>query len=62
MMGLAAFFAISAGVIGLYASRWFNLPSGSAIVITCTGWFILAYAIHYVFQRPGLKSAAITSA
>ncbi len=44
MMALAAFFAASAGVIGLYLSFYLSIASGAAIVLTATAFFILAFA------------------
>ncbi len=43
MMVLAAIIAASSGVIGLYVSYFANVASGAAIVLTCTGFFILVW-------------------
>jgi manganese/iron transport system permease protein len=43
MMGLAAFFAALAGVIGLYLSYYLSIASGAAIVLTATLFFLLAF-------------------
>jgi manganese/iron transport system permease protein len=43
MMVLAAVLAALAGVIGLYASYYFNLASGAAIVLACTAMFIVVW-------------------
>jgi manganese/iron transport system permease protein len=44
MMALAAFFAASSGVIGLYLSFYLSIASGAAIVLTATLFFMLAFA------------------
>ncbi len=44
MMALAAFFAASSGVIGLYLSFYLSIASGAAIVLTATSFFVLAFA------------------
>ena len=43
MMGLAAFFAALAGVIGLYLSYYLSIASGAAIVLTATTFFVSAF-------------------
>jgi len=43
MMGLAALFGALSSVIGLYASYYLNVVSGAAIVLTATGFFLLAF-------------------
>jgi len=43
MMGLAAFFAALAGVIGLYFSYYLSIASGAAIVLTATAFFLFAF-------------------
>lgn len=43
MMLLAALIAAASGVAGLYASYYFNVASGAAIVLTCTAIFILVW-------------------
>jgi manganese/iron transport system permease protein len=43
MMGLAAVFASLSGIIGLYLSYYLSIASGSAIVLTATLFFILAF-------------------
>ncbi|MFQ3568420.1 MAG: metal ABC transporter permease [Aggregatilineales bacterium] len=48
MMVIAAFIAIASGIIGLYASFYANVSSGAAIVLACTGFFALAWAIRGV--------------
>jgi len=43
MMALAAFFAASSGVIGLYFSFYLSIASGAAIVLTATTFFVIAF-------------------
>jgi ABC-type Mn2+/Zn2+ transport system permease subunit len=50
MMLLASLIAVGAGVMGLYASYYFNVSSGAAIVLTCTGCFALACGAHALRQ------------
>ena len=51
MMGLAVFFAVTSGVIGLYASFYADVSSGAAIVLACTGFFALAWIINVIRRR-----------
>lgn len=48
MMALATIFVVVAGVVGLYASFYFNVSSGAAIVLTCTLIFALAWLVQHV--------------
>jgi manganese/iron transport system permease protein len=41
MMGLAALFGVLSAVAGLYGSYYLNIPSGPAMVLVCTGIFLL---------------------
>lgn len=43
MMALSAVFGALSGVIGLYASYYLDVVSGAAIVLTATGFFLLAF-------------------
>jgi manganese/iron transport system permease protein len=43
MMALSAFLGALASIAGLYLSYYLNIVSGSAIVLTATGFFLLAY-------------------
>ena len=43
MMGLAAVFGALSSLVGLYASYYLNLASGSTIVLTATLFFLLSY-------------------
>jgi ABC-type Mn2+/Zn2+ transport system permease subunit len=51
MMGIAILIAISSGVIGLYASFYANVSSGAAIVLACTGFFLLAWLCQALRHR-----------
>lgn len=42
MMLVAALIAVASGIAGLYASYYFNVSSGAAIVLACTACFGLA--------------------
>lgn len=42
MMALAALFGALSAVIGLYLSYYANIASGAAVVLVCTGFFLLA--------------------
>ena len=48
MMALAVLFVVVAGVVGLYASFYFNVSSGAAIVLTCTLIFGVAWMVRTV--------------
>ncbi len=50
MMGLAAGIAALSGVLGLYASFYINIASGPAIVLVCTGIFLLTWLGQRVRQ------------
>ncbi len=41
MMALAAFFGALSGVVGLYVSYYISVASGAAIVLVCTGFFLV---------------------
>jgi ABC-type Mn2+/Zn2+ transport system permease subunit len=43
MMALAATIGAASGIIGLYLSFYINIASGPAIVLICTGAFLLAF-------------------
>jgi ABC-type Mn2+/Zn2+ transport system permease subunit len=43
MMLLSALFGALSGILGLYASYWLDIVSGSAIVITATIMFLVAF-------------------
>ncbi|GAB4581575.1 MAG: metal ABC transporter permease [Anaerolineales bacterium] len=46
MMALASGIAALSGVLGLYASFYINIASGPAIVLICTGMFLLAWLVQ----------------
>jgi manganese/iron transport system permease protein len=46
MMAIAATIASISGVIGLYLSYYLSIASGSAIVLTCTGFFGIVWGIQ----------------
>ena len=43
MMGIATAIAVISGFVGLYASYYYSVSSGAAIVLTCTLFFSLAW-------------------
>ncbi|HYP60576.1 MAG TPA: metal ABC transporter permease [Thermomicrobiales bacterium] len=43
MMAISTLVAVASGVIGLYASYYANYSSGASIVLTATGFFLLAW-------------------
>ncbi len=45
VMALGALFAVLAAVVGLYASYYANVASGAMIVLTLTGFFVLAFLL-----------------
>jgi manganese/iron transport system permease protein len=51
MMTLAAVIAAASGVVGLYLSYYLSLASGAAIVLTCTGVFIVVWLGQVLRRR-----------
>ncbi|MFQ3536463.1 MAG: metal ABC transporter permease [Aggregatilineales bacterium] len=51
MMLIAVAVAVLAGLVGLYASYYYNVASGAAIVIACTSLFGLAWLWRTLFQH-----------
>jgi manganese/iron transport system permease protein len=51
MTVIAVGVAVLSGLIGLYASFYANVSSGAAIVLACTGFFMLAWAWHALHHR-----------
>jgi ABC-type Mn2+/Zn2+ transport system permease subunit len=45
MMAVSAVIGALSGIIGLYASYYLNVVSGAAIVLTATGFFLLAFLL-----------------
>ncbi len=43
---LSVLFAIAGVLLGLFASFWFNLPSGATIVVTLTFLFLIVLAVN----------------
>lgn len=43
MIFLSAFFGVASAVIGVFFSYSYNLPSGATIVLTSSGFFLLAF-------------------
>jgi ABC-type Mn2+/Zn2+ transport system permease subunit len=54
MMVIAALIAMASGLIGLYASYYFSVSSGAAIVLTCTACFGLAWMGRTLLRQKGL--------
>ena len=52
LMAIAAVIAVLSGLVGLYASYYADVSSGAAIVLTCTGAFLLAWIWRTAVQ-PG---------
>lgn len=44
LMAISVTCALFSGITGLYLSYYFELPAGAAIVVVCTGLFLMAYA------------------
>ena len=66
MMALAALAGALSGIIGLYASYYLDVVSGAAIVLTSTGFFLLAFlfaprrglVVKWLSRRPARTSAS----
>jgi manganese/iron transport system permease protein len=58
MMAISAAIAVFAGVSGLYASYFFDVASGAAIVLSCTGCFVVASVVRAFQQSTGGKAGA----
>lgn len=52
MMAISAAIAVFAGVAGLYASYFFDVASGAAIVLACTVCFVAASVVRAARRRP----------
>jgi len=48
MMVLATVIAVGSGIIGLYASYYFEVSSGAAIVLSCTACFAIAWLFRTI--------------
>ena len=51
MMVASALIAMASSVFGLYASYYFGVSSGTAIVLACTALFGLAWGVRAVGRR-----------
>ena len=51
VMGIAALIAVVSAIVGLYVSYYGQASSGAAIVLTCTGFFGVAWLGHATKQR-----------
>jgi manganese/iron transport system permease protein len=51
MMFVSAAIAVFSGVAGLYASYYFNVASGAAIVLSCTACFVVASVVAAIRRR-----------
>jgi len=51
MMALAALIGSLSGLVGLYLSYYLNVASGAAIVLTCTAFFGLAWALRNILTH-----------
>jgi len=56
MMLVASVIASLSGVIGLYISYYASVASGAAIVLTSTGFFILAWLFQRLKSRQAMKT------
>ena len=56
MTFIAIAVAISASIVGLYASYYANVASGAAIVLVCTGFFLAAWILHTIAALPLWKA------
>jgi manganese/iron transport system permease protein len=59
MMGLSALFGALSAIVGLYISYYANIVSGPAIVLTATGFFLVAYLFS---PRKGILLRRLKSA
>ena len=55
---IAVAIAILSGMVGLYASFYANVSSGAAIVLACTGFFLVAWIAHSVRRRLSVQPTA----
>ena len=56
MMTISAAIAVFAGIAGLYASYFFDVASGAAIVLSCTACFVVASVVR-ALQRGADKGS-----
>jgi manganese/iron transport system permease protein len=55
MMAISAAIAVFSGIAGLYASYFFDVASGAAIVLSCTACFGIASIVRVMRQTRGLR-------
>ena len=60
MMPLGAALGAASGVVGLYLSWHTDLAAGGMIVLTATGFFVLALAVHLARSRLRARSPETT--
>ena len=53
MMAISAAVAVFSGIAGLYASYFFDIASGAAIVLACTACFGVASVVRALRQGTG---------
>jgi ABC-type Mn2+/Zn2+ transport system permease subunit len=53
IMGLAVFFSVFATLVGFYTSYYWNVASGSAIVLTLTAMFLISWVVGTLTRRRG---------
>ncbi|MDW8171019.1 MAG: metal ABC transporter permease [Anaerolineae bacterium] len=54
---IAVAIAIASGLVGLYASFYANVSSGAAIVLACSGFFLLAWSWQSLRRRLSAQQA-----
>ena len=55
MMALGAVIAVVSTLVGLYTSYYAQVSSGAAIVLACTGFFAIAWLIHWARETRLLR-------
>lgn len=56
IMGISVLFSVVSTVVGFYASYYWNVASGSAIVLTLTVFFLIAWTVNRVSGRSSYVS------
>jgi manganese/iron transport system permease protein len=56
MMAISAAIAVFSGIAGLYASYFFDVASGAAIVLSCTACFGVASVVRALRQGTGASA------
>jgi ABC-type Mn2+/Zn2+ transport system permease subunit len=57
MLGIATLVGVASSVTGLYASYYADVPSGPAIVLTATAFFLVAFAVTALRAGSGSRGA-----